>query len=58
MVKSNITLYNRWKHMKERCNNLKRRDYKYYGCKGVTIAPKWSFSFENFKSWFDKSYSR
>lgn len=62
MVKSDITLYNtlynRWKHMKERCNNPKRRDYKYYGGKGVSVDPKWNFSFENFKSWFDKSYER
>ena len=24
-------LKNRWKHMKERCENPKRKDYKYYG---------------------------
>ena len=62
MVKSDITLYNtlynRWKHMKERCNNPKRKDYKCYGGKGVSVCPKWNLSFENFKSWFDKSYSR
>ena len=55
MVKSDITLRNRWKHMKERCNNPKRKDYKYYGGKGVSVDPKWNFSVENLKSWFYKS---
>lgn len=45
------TLYNRWKHIAERCTNPKRKDYKYYGAKGVRLAGEWH-TFQKFYEWF------
>jgi len=39
--------YGIWQAFKDRCNNPNRKDYKYYGGKGVTYDPAWE-SFENF----------
>lgn len=49
---NDCSLYNRWKHIRERCTNPKRKDYKWYGAKGVTIDPEWH-SFKNFRRWFE-----
>jgi hypothetical protein len=40
-------VYRAWKHMKSRCNNVKRPHYKYHGGRGITYDPAWE-SFENF----------
>ena len=58
MVKSNTTIYNRWKHMKERCNNPNRKDYKYYGGKGIRVVCEWDFCFDSFEEWFCNAYKR
>lgn len=44
-------LKNRWKHMKERCENPKRKDYKYYGGKGVAVCEAWH-DYRTFLKWF------
>lgn len=47
-------LRNRWKHMRERCRNPKRNDYKYYGGRGIKVCKEWD-NFYAFKSWFDNA---
>lgn len=37
--------YNIWSGMKTRCNNPDRKDYKYYGGRGIKVCPEWSESF-------------
>ena len=39
--------YGIWQAFRDRCNNPNRKDYKYYGGKGVTYDPRWD-SFECF----------
>ena len=39
--------YGIWQAMKDRCSNPNRKDYKYYGGKGITFCLRWG-SFENF----------
>lgn len=58
MVRTKNTIYNRWCHMKERCNNPKRKDYKNYGGKGVMVDPEWDLWYECFESWFNNAYKR
>lgn len=36
--------------MRQRCNNPKNRDYKYYGGRGITICSDWD-SYIDFKDW-------
>jgi len=36
-----------WKRMFERCTNPKRRDYRWYGGRGITICDRW-MTFVNF----------
>ena len=43
-------LKSRWKHMKERCENPKRKDYKYYGGKGVAVCEAWH-DYRTFRKW-------
>lgn len=35
------SLYHTWLNMRERCNNPKNKDYKYYGGKGVKVCEQW-----------------
>ena len=37
-----------WSEMKQRCLNKNRKDYKYWGGRGITVCLKWLDSFENF----------
>lgn len=39
---SNRPEYFVWKTMRQRCNNPKSKDYKWYGALGVTICDRWS----------------
>lgn len=39
--------YRAWLNMRNRCNNPKTPQYKYYGALGVTVCDRWE-SFENF----------
>jgi hypothetical protein len=34
-------LWGIWHGMKQRCTNAKRKDYKYYGGKGIKVCEKW-----------------
>lgn len=40
--------YLSWTHMKARCTNEKRPDYKYYGGRGIEICDRWVKSFKDF----------
>ncbi len=40
--------YITWDNMKQRCTNSKRKDYKNYGGRGITICKEWQASFEAF----------
>lgn len=40
-------LYNTWKKMKDRCNNSRADQYRYYGGKGIRVCERWR-RFENF----------
>lgn len=44
------SLYGVWNCMKQRCDNPKNPNYKYYGGKGVRLCKEW-YSFENFAEW-------
>jgi hypothetical protein len=43
----NTTTYKSWQAAKSRCINLKDKDWKKYGGKGITICDQW-LNFENF----------
>ena len=43
-------LYKVWSSMRDRCNNPRCKDYKYYGAKGVRVLPEWD-EFLDFKRW-------
>jgi hypothetical protein len=40
-------IYRIWQGMRTRCNNPKRKDYKYYGGRGITVCERWKY-FVNF----------
>lgn len=44
-------LYNRWHHIMERCYCKYRKDYKYYGAKGISVDAEWHW-FGSFYQWF------
>lgn len=44
-------LFNCWRNMKQRCLNPKRRDYRWYGAKGVKVCQEWLNDFSEFKRW-------
>ena len=46
-----IRLYRRWGYIKERCNNPRHSNYKYYGKKGISICKEWLNSFVSFRNW-------
>lgn len=43
-------LYRVWSSMRDRCNNPRCKDYKYYGAKGVHVSKEWD-EFVNFREW-------
>ena len=40
--------YLSWAAMKSRCLNSNRKEYPYYGGRGITVCDRWQESFENF----------
>lgn len=40
--------YHSWREMKSRCYNPKRKFYKHYGGRGITVCDRWLESFDNF----------
>ena len=45
--KATTRTYRIFKHMHKRCSDPKRRDYKYYGGRGIAVCERWA-KFENF----------
>jgi hypothetical protein len=39
--------YRSWQSMKERCSNIKNKQYRDYGGRGITVCDRW-LKFENF----------
>lgn len=46
--KSKTKAYHAWQQMRVRCFNTKRKEYKNYGGRGITIHAPWIDSFEQF----------
>lgn len=44
------SLYNRWKAMRQRCNNPNNKGFKNYGGRGIKICKSWN-KFINFREW-------
>lgn len=42
------SMYRSWAHMIGRCNNPNRKDYHYYGGRGIRVCDRWRNSFKNF----------
>ena len=47
--------YQTWYDMKYRCYNTKRREYKWYGARGITVCEEWQ-DVTNFVAWAEKTY--
>jgi hypothetical protein len=39
-----------WRAMRQRCNNPRAQQYKYYGGRGIRVCKAWE-KFENFHAW-------
>lgn len=52
---SNTKIYNSWRSMKKRCNNVNRKGYKYYGGRGILYDPSWEY-FQEFLNDMRESY--
>lgn len=48
-------LYRHWCHMKQRCNNERSDNYKYYGGRGIKVCSTWEKDFVSFKTWAIKN---
>lgn len=46
--------YTSWRHMKLRCTNKNRPDYKLYGGRGITVCDEWFKSFLSFYGYIGK----
>ena len=44
-------LHPTWTDIKQRCLNSKRRKFKYYGGRGITVCKEWQDSFLAFYTW-------
>jgi len=47
----NGRLYMVWATMKQRCNNQRTINYRYYGARGISVCDEWANSFETFMEW-------
>ena len=45
---SGTSFYARWQNMINRCHNPNRKDFKYYGARGIVVCKRWRLSFKNF----------
>ena len=52
---SHSKFYQTWYDMKRRCYDAKRRDYKWYGGKGITICEEW-LDPKVFINWCEETY--
>lgn len=44
-------LYEIWKGMKRRCYDVKRKEYKNYGGRGIEVCDEWANNFSAFYTW-------
>ena len=51
---SSTRLFHIWANIIDRCRNSKRKDWNYYGGKGVRVCEEWK-TFEKFAEWAHKS---
>lgn len=51
----NHRLYTIWIDMRRRCYNCNRKNYKYYGARGITICDEWYNDFRFFQEWAFKN---
>lgn len=42
------SIYRIWRNIKSRCLNPSRKDFKYYGARGITLATEWEHDFTAF----------
>ena len=49
--------YHTWYAMVKRCNNLKSKDYKDYGARGITVCEEW-LDIRNFTEWCNSTYPK
>lgn len=55
----NERLYKIWLNMKQRCNNPKSKDYKYYGARGISVCSEWLTDYAAFRKWaYSNGYSQ
>lgn len=47
----NKRIFNIWENMIARCSNPNRKDFKWYGQKGICVCAEWKNSFELFQNW-------
>lgn len=56
--KTHSSLYNRWKSIKQRCNNPNNKSFPNYGGRDIKICEEW-MNFENFYNWaINNGYSK
>ena len=48
-------IYSTWVRLRQRCNNPKNPDYKYYGGRGIKHCKRWN-NFKNFYNDMNKSF--
>ena len=46
--KNETSTYRVWKHITQRCENPKHKDYRYYGGRGITVCERWRNDFSLF----------
>lgn len=44
-------LYYCWQDIKKRCSNINRKDYCYYGGRGITVCDEWKNDYCAFRDW-------
>lgn len=44
-------IYQKWLDIKKRCYNLKSKDYKNYGARGIIMCNEWKNDFMSFYNW-------
>lgn len=50
-------IYQKWEDIKKLCNCPTRKNYKYFGAKGIKVCEEWNNNFEAFYEWVEKTRS-
>lgn len=53
--KSKTRLYHIFLYIKQRCYNYKKREYKNYGGRGITMCNEWKDNFMSFYNWANQN---